>query len=1038
MGVPAFFRWLSMKYPSIVSHCVEKRGPIIDNRGTRGPVDTTEPNPNGEEFDNLYLDMNGIIHPCTHPENKAAPKNEAEMFVAIFEYIDRLFAIIRPRRILYMAIDGVAPRAKMNQQRSRRFRAAKEAKEKQMTVDRLRHELLARGAHLPPGKEESEHFDSNCITPGTPFMARLAVALRYYIYDRLNSDPGWKNIIVFLSDANVPGEGEHKIMDFIRRQRCSPDHDANTRHCLCGADADLIMLGLATHEPYFTIIREEFKPNQPKPCDLCGQIGHEMQDCVGTPKEEDDPRRGCPPPLNIGAEPDFIFIRLNVLREYLAQDLKLPGITFEWDLERVMDDWVFMCFFVGNDFLPHLPSLEIREGAIDRLIEIYKSTVQTTGGWLTDSGKVHMDRVQLILIELGKMEDEIFKNRRQSELNFRKRKRDNASRDARQNPQRPGHAPTWTAAPQSGLLQPVALDGRYGVAHPQGRYRSPSVSAAQMHQARQFRTNGGSRTNVDWVDQNLNNLEAATAMKAMLRPRRSGEKGFPGGPDVPTHYRFDDETDNVAGPSPPRKPRLTVDEKKGRLGGVGAESLASKLPKDAGHNEDDVADANDEVRLWEDGWRSRYYQSKFGVDPADAPEFCVQVGREYAKGLCWVLAYYYQGCASWDWYFPYHYAPFASDFVGISDLDPGFDRVRTQPFRPLEQLMGVFPADSRSHVPPAWQDLMTDPDSPIIDFYPTDFKVDLNGKRFLWMGVALLPFVDEVRLLKVLDSRRHLLTKEELDRNIRGPDRMFCRASHPICALLDVLYKNPQRSGGTDNVDGQNPIPASTQILDPRLTHGVSGRIWPDRRFACLPGSKVPSGVPSLLPDLKSVQVISACFADPSYPDGFIFRAELLKTVKLPPPTHLQPPQRGRGGRGGFGGCNRGGERAGRFNNNSALQYYARDSSSDREDSISAGPPSTMERMIRHALPQSGRPASQSTLNRGHPRPQWQPSSFSGHGSFSSAYHSAYPRQPHHTPPPRNPYSQNDYNNYSHTRPRAPYSHKPPFLSAWRQPYARQ
>ena len=71
----------------------------------------------------------------------------------------------------------------------------------------------------------------------------------------------------------ISGEGEHKIMDYIRRQRAQPDHDPNTHHVLCGADADLIMLGLATHEPHFTIIREEFKPNKPRPCDLCRQMG---------------------------------------------------------------------------------------------------------------------------------------------------------------------------------------------------------------------------------------------------------------------------------------------------------------------------------------------------------------------------------------------------------------------------------------------------------------------------------------------------------------------------------------------------------------------------------------------------------------------------------------------------------------------------------------------------------------------------------------------------------------------------------------------
>uniref|UniRef100_A0A1I8AHM2 5'-3' exoribonuclease n=1 Tax=Steinernema glaseri TaxID=37863 RepID=A0A1I8AHM2_9BILA len=388
MGVPAFFRWLSRKYPAIICNANEERP--VDVNGVRVPVDCTQPNPNFQEFDNLYLDMNGIIHPCTHPEDRPAPRNEDEMFALIFEYIDRMFAIVRPRRLLYMAIDGVAPRAKMNQQRSRRFRSSKEAFEKEEQIRKVRERLEAEGCPLPPPKAEEDKFDSNCITPGTPFMARLADALRYYIHNRITNDAAWAKIEVILSDANFPGEGEHKIMDYIRHQRASPDHDPNTVHCLCGADADLIMLGLATHEANFNIIREEFVPNQPRPCELCGQYGHELNDCQGLATDEAGPDQSSP----LDKSTNFVFIRLPVLREYLEKELAMPNLPFPFDLERVIDDWVFMCFFVGNDFLPHLPSLEIREGAIDRLIKLYKDVCVLSQGYLTENGNVEIDRAQ--------------------------------------------------------------------------------------------------------------------------------------------------------------------------------------------------------------------------------------------------------------------------------------------------------------------------------------------------------------------------------------------------------------------------------------------------------------------------------------------------------------------------------------------------------------------------------------------------------------------------------------------------------------------
>ena len=118
-------RWFAQRYPRAIKDVVEEDW--IEVNGELVPPDTTRANPNGIEFDALYLDMNGIIHNCIGVINDEG-LTEEDMMMRVFAYISRLFDIIKPRRLFYMALDGVAPRAKMNQQRARRFRSANEAR----------------------------------------------------------------------------------------------------------------------------------------------------------------------------------------------------------------------------------------------------------------------------------------------------------------------------------------------------------------------------------------------------------------------------------------------------------------------------------------------------------------------------------------------------------------------------------------------------------------------------------------------------------------------------------------------------------------------------------------------------------------------------------------------------------------------------------------------------------------------------------------------------------------------------------------------
>jgi 5'-3' exoribonuclease 1 len=177
MGVPKFYRWLSERYP-LINQLISSTAIL-------------------PEFDNFYLDMNGIIHACTHPNDNLTSNclTVREMMLSIFRYVDRIVSeIVKPKKLLFLAIDGVAPRAKLNQQRARRFRAAQDRIE---AIDKARQ----RGDVV----DENALFDSNCITPGTEFMDLVSKHLKYFIRKKVKEDPLWQGITIIFSGHDVPG-----------------------------------------------------------------------------------------------------------------------------------------------------------------------------------------------------------------------------------------------------------------------------------------------------------------------------------------------------------------------------------------------------------------------------------------------------------------------------------------------------------------------------------------------------------------------------------------------------------------------------------------------------------------------------------------------------------------------------------------------------------------------------------------------------------------------------------------------------------------
>ena len=232
---------------------------------------------------------------------------------------------------------------------------------------------------------------------------------------------------------------------------------------------------------------------------------------------------------------------------------------------------------------------------------------------------------------------------------------------------------------------------------------------------------------------------------------------------------------------------LSLDDEASRRDPTAAEAAETKalveraLAAHAATIEKAFAAGGKPLDLGAKGYRERYYKKVLAHGPPASGNLETDVTAmvaEYWRGVRFVAEYYHRGCASWSWYYPWHYAPLAADMAKCVLKSPeglklAYSKlVRDRPIQPLQQLMAVLPPQSAHCCPKAAAELMTSEKSELASQYPKSFPLDPNGKPagLRWLWVALLPFCDIDRLVRVFGKRvAPALTEGERKRNRNGP-----------------------------------------------------------------------------------------------------------------------------------------------------------------------------------------------------------------------------------------------------------------------------
>ena len=315
MGVPFCFGCLRKK----------KKVKILKNLGNK-------------KINILYFDWNCLLHPqcfkvlAKNIEETDQDELSRKMFKQIIEYTNYVIRFIAPTQYIYFAIDGVAPLAKIRQQRQRRFGYAHDYKKEIMDKYGIKY---------------NDSWSNVVITPGTEFMDKLHNKIIEYYSDPINKKEYTElDVKILYSSYHSPGEGEHKIMQDIK-SRFGTDNRENI--CIYGLDADLLFLSMACQRQNIYLVREDSMFSNNSENELLVYV--DMDDT----KEK--------------------------INEMFIEDIQKYNYQYfskfessSIDKKSFIDDYILICYLLGNDFLPHFPSIDLKRDGMDILIQKYSET----------------------------------------------------------------------------------------------------------------------------------------------------------------------------------------------------------------------------------------------------------------------------------------------------------------------------------------------------------------------------------------------------------------------------------------------------------------------------------------------------------------------------------------------------------------------------------------------------------------------------------------------------------------------------------------